>query len=645
MERLENGKKLLRVNLTTSEIKTETIDERTLRRYYGGGALATSILLKELEPGIDPLGEENLLVFTCSVLTGTIIPGASRYTVAAKSPLTNAFAESEAGGFWGPELAKAGYIGIVVSGKAPKPSYLWIKDGEVEIRDAQSIWGKTTGEAQEIIRKELDDQKIVVAQTGPAGEKLVRYACVVNNLKHANGRTGMGAVFGSKNLRAIAVRGTQEVPVKDREKLMELVKWFGKSWKENAGNKRLHDYGTAHNTMALQNTGTLPTNNWKKGEFEGAEKICGESMTETVLTKNEGCYLCPVKCKRVVGGTKYNIDPEYGGPEYETIGGFGSICGVDDLAAIAKGHEICNAQGVDTISASIAVAWAMECYEKGILTKEDFNGLEMEWGNTDAMLKLTEMIANREGIGSLLSEGILRAAKVVGKGSEKFAMEIKGQEFPAHDPRGKTGVALGFAISPTGADHLEMAHDMGFTDYTTALENVAVLGIHEPIPEIDLTENKLRQFFKLQQICSFNNSVGMCNLVMAPAFTITFEKFVEMVRAVTGWRVSIFEFMQLGERANVMARCFNVREGLSAYDDYLPDRCFEPLENEIALKGHSLDRDEFRKFMDAYYGMCGWNKNGIPLQEKLMELELDWVDLPKDLPKRQEFDIRGVEWK
>lgn len=633
---LKNGRKILRVNLSTGESKIDIIEEKILRQYYGGGALATYFLLNELKPGIDPLSEENLLVITCSVLTGTVVPGASRFTIASKSPLTNGFAESEAGGFWGPQLAKAGFIGVIISGKSPKPVYLWIHDGEVEIRDAAHIYGKSTGDAEKMIRKELGDERIIVAQTGPGGEKLVRYACVLNNLKHANGRTGMGAVFGSKNLRGIAVRGTQEVEVADKEAIKEQVKWMGENWKNNVSNVRLNKYGTAHSISGLQNTGTLPSYNWRDGEFKDAENFYGETMTETILLKNEGCYACPIRCKRVVSGTKYNIDPAYGGPEYETIGGFGSICGNADLASISKAHELCNLYGIDTISTSVAIGFAMECYEKGIITDADTDGIKLEWGNIDAMLKMVEMIANREGIGRILGEGIARAAKVFGHESEKFAMEVKGQEFAAHDPRGKTGVGLGFAISPTGADHLEIAHDGGFADYTLALERVSALGIQEPVDMTALTNEKLRMFHTLQKICSFNNSAGMCNLVTAPAFAFPFERLVDIVKATTGWNVSLFEFMKLGERANVMSRCFNVREGFTAADDRLPDRCHEPLQNGVR-KGEYLDRAEFRKFTDDYYSISGWNSDGVPLPAKLIELELDWIELPTTPVKKQEL--------
>jgi aldehyde:ferredoxin oxidoreductase len=623
---LKEGRKLLRVNLTTGEVKTEMIEERILRRYYGGGALATYFLLNELKPGIDPLGEENLLVITCSVLTGTLIPGASRYTIASKSPLTNGFAESEAGGFWGPQLAKAGYIGIIISGVSEKPVYLWIHNEKVEIRDAAHLTGKSTGEVEGLIREELGDNKIVIAQTGPAGEKLVKYACVLNNLKHANGRTGMGAVFGSKKLRGIAVRGTLDMPVANPDAVKEHVKWFGENWKNNTSNVRLNKYGTAHSISGLQNTGTLPSYNWRDGEFKDAEKFYGETMTDTILLKNEGCYACPVRCKRVVSGTEYNVDPIYGGPEYETIGGFGSICGISDLPAISKAHEMCNAVGLDTVSTSVVIGFAMECYEKGIITDKDTNGVKLNFGNIDSMLKMIDMIANGEAIGKLLGEGVAKAAKVLGHDSDKFAMEVKGQEFAAHDPRGKTGVGLGFAISPTGADHLEIAHDGGFADYTIALENVAPIGIHEPVDMVALTNEKLRLFYKLQQVCSLNNSTGMCNLVMAPAFTFPFDKFIEVVGAVTGWKISMYELMMLGERANNMARCFNVREGFTAADDRLPERCFEPLGNG-ARKGQFLDKQEFRNFIDNYYSICGWDTEGVPTPAKLVELELEWIKL------------------
>ena len=447
--------KVLRVNLTTGEIGEEILPEAILRRYYGGSALASYFLLNELLPGTDPLGEDNVLVITCSVLSGLPVPGASRYTIAAKSPLTGGFGESEAGGFFAPELAKAGFIAAVIKGRASKPVYLWVKDGVVEIRDAAHLTGKMTGEAEELIRQELGDPRVIVAQTGPGGEKLVKYACVLNNLKHANGRTGMGAVFGSKNLRAIAVRGTQKVEAADEKAIKELTKWFSDNWKDNVANVRLNKYGTAHNLSSLQATGTLPTFNFRQGVFDGAENLRGETMSATILEKNEGCYSCPVRCKRVAKDESYKVDSRYGGPEYETIGGFGSLCGIDDLRVVAKAHELCNKYGIDTISASVAVSFAMECFDTGIIDLETTGGLDLSFGNTESVLKLVEMIGERQGIGHILGDGVVAAARQFGKGSEKFAIHVKGQEFAAHEPRGKTGVALGFALSPTGADHLD----------------------------------------------------------------------------------------------------------------------------------------------------------------------------------------------
>ena len=434
-----NERKVLRVDLSSESISIETLPEDILRKYMGGSALAGYFLLNELKPGADPLGEENVLVVAGSILSGTPIPGASRFTIASKSPLTNGFGESEAGGWWAPEFGKAGFIAAVIKGRASRPVYLWVKDGKAEIRDASHIVGKTVGEGEQIIRKELGDERIVVAQIGPSGEKLVKYACVLNNSKHANGRTGMGAVFGSKNLRGIAVRGTQEVPVADKEKVREIVKWFAQNWKNNALNVRLNKWGTAHSIPGLHETGTLPSYNFRDGVIDGAENLYGMTMSDTILVKNEGCYACPIRCKRVAKDEKYQVDPYYGGPEYETIGGFGSICGITDLRPVAKAHELCNKYGLDTISASVAVGFAMECFEKGIITEVDTDGLKLEFGNAEAMLKLVEMIAHRQGVGYILGEGIVAAAKKFGKGAEKYAMHVKGQEFAAHDPRGKTG--------------------------------------------------------------------------------------------------------------------------------------------------------------------------------------------------------------
>ena len=623
-----NGK-ILRVDLTSGTVTVEEPGEIVYRTYLGGGGLASYYLLRELKPGIDPLSADNILVFASSVISGAPIAGMVRYTVAAKSPLTGAYGEAEAGGFWGPELKFSGFDAVIITGKAAKPSYLWINDGKVEIRSAEKIWGLETGPAQEMIRDELKEKRARVALIGPAGENLVRYACVVNELKHINGRTGMGAVMGSKNLKAVAVRGTKKMDIHDPEKLRELSKNLTELIGQHGPSKMYRKLGTPQFVMPLNTQGILPTRNFRTGFFEGAEKISGERMTETILKREEGCYACSVRCKRVVevSSGPYATSGNYGGPEYETLSSLGSLLCIDDLAAIAKGHELCNRYALDTISTGVAIGFAMECFEKGILTRADTGGIEFTFGNPDAMIKGIEWIAFRKpGLGNLLADGVKAAAAKLGQGSERFSLHIKGQELPMHDPRGKIGQGLSFAVSPTGADHLRAPHDTPYQAPGPQLDRIAPLGILEPVPARELGPRKARNFTYLHFIWSLYESLGVCNFVAGPVLALTLPKLVEVVQAVTGWETSLWELMKVGERTVNMARVFNLREGFGRKDDTLPDRLFEPLESG-ALQGIGIDRREFEELLTLYYEAMGWDpKDGVPTRGRLAELNLFWLD-------------------
>jgi aldehyde:ferredoxin oxidoreductase len=620
------NKKVLRIDLSEQKIEIEEPEEYIYRTYLGGAALAAQYLLKELPKGVDPLSPENILIFTCSVITGAPIPGASRYTVAAKSPLTNGYGEAEAGGWWGPELKRAGFDAIIIKGRSSKPVYLWIHDGEVEIRDASKLWGMVTGDSQDAIKDELGDDKVRVLQIGPGGENLVRYACIVNELKHFNGRTGMGAVMGSKNLKAIAVRGTKDIEIADDDSAKDIFKWLREKYVYKPHD--MHDEGTARLVPALSEGGILPTRNFRNGSFEKALDISGTRMKETILVRRGTCYACSVTCKREVEVDErgFHASRKYGGPEYETVGSLGSLCCVGDLAAISMGNEICNKYTIDTISAGAAIAFAMECYENGILTKEDTGGIELNFGNAEAMVKMTEMIGKREGLGDILSEGVMRASKKIGKGSEKYAFHVKGQELPMHEPRGKRSLVYAYSISPTGADHMEAPHDVTY-ELATADENYSLspLGLLESVDSLDMGPKKVRVFFYAKILDDFYNSIGMCDFVAGPIGPFSISKVVEYIKAVTGWDTSLWELMKVGERANAMMRIFNYREGFTKDDDTLPDRFFEGLENG-ALKGVSLDREEFEKMKALYYQMAGWDENGYPTKAKLVELDIDWVE-------------------
>jgi len=617
-----NGK-VLHVNLSNRTVSEEQVPEIIYRRYLGGGALSLYYLLRELRPGVDPLGPENILIFAASAVTGTPALGFSRFTVAAKSPLTHSFGEAEAGGWWGPELKFAGFDAIVIKGKADKPIYLWIQNGKAELREASYLWGQFAKETQEMIRKELGDEKVRIALIGPGGEKLVRYACVLNELKHANGRSGLGAVMGSKNLKAIAVRGKGRMDLYDNERVQEIVKAILKK-KPGTMAESIGDIGTARSVMLLNAGGILPTRNFKKGTFEKAEDISGETMKETILVGRGSCYACSVRCKREVEITEpFRVDPKYGGPEYETIGAFGSLCNIGDLKAIALANQLCGAYTIDTISAGTTIAFAMECFEKGIITTQDTGGIKLEFGNAEAMLKTVEMIGKREGFGDLLAEGVKIAAEKIGKGAEKCAMHVKGQPLPLHEPRGKTGLGLAYALSPTGADHIEAPHDPVFAS-EGGLKFVKSLGIIETIPALDLGPRKVRMFIYLQQLYNVFNSIGICNFTAYPWGPVSNNDLVDYVNAVTGWDTSLWELMKAGERHSNMSRMFNIREGFTAKDDTLPDRFFQPLEGG-PLDGEKLDVQEFQQALKTYYQMMGWDENGIPQKGKLEELELEWT--------------------
>jgi aldehyde:ferredoxin oxidoreductase len=620
--------KILKVDLNDLSYAVEEKDDYFYRTFMGGSAMASYFLLTEMKAGVDPLGPENVLVLTVSVLTGTPLPGANRYTLAAKSPLSEGFGEAEAGGFFSIQLKKAGFDAVVIKGKAPKPVYLWIKDGDVEFRDATHLWGHDSGYTQNTIREELDDDKIQMVCIGQGGENLVRYASVVQDLRHANGRSGMGAVFGSKNLKAIAARGKQALELQDRQKLRELATWFAKNRSDHPVSAILTHGGTLGWDMEdLDADGVLPTENFHGGSFDKVESVTFDRMQQTVSSGRDTCYACPIRCKQVCAGGKYDIDPIYGGPEYETSGAFGPNMLVDDIEVIAKAHELCNRYTLDTIDAGMSIAFAMECFENGILTEEDTDGLALRFGNGDAALEMIHKIAHREGFGAVLAEGSYRAARTIGKGAERFALTVKKQGLPMHEPRGKNNIALAYAISPTGADHLEAAHDMPFEDGRWAVKDDYPIGILKGVPARGLTPEKVSWFVQNQHIYSVLNTLSMCFFTVGPARLFRLKHLVDMIEGATGWETSLHEIMLLGERTTTLARQFNVREGFDRKDDCLPDRMFEPLETG-SLTGVKLDRDEFEGALDTYYEMMGWDiATGVPRDAKLYQLNI------KDLSK------------
>ncbi|MCK8824208.1 aldehyde ferredoxin oxidoreductase family protein [Fuchsiella alkaliacetigena] len=623
-----NGK-ILKVDLSNQEYSVDEHGENFYRKYVGGRGFALYYMHRELEPGIDPLAAENMLVFATSIVVGAPGPAISRLIVCGKSPLTGGFGESEAGGFWAPELKKAGYDAIVVTGKAEQPVYLWIKDGQVEFRDAEQLWGKETGEVQDLIRDELDDKRVRVAQIGPGSENLVKYGNITNDLGHFNGRNGLGAVMGSKNLKAIAVKGSESVELADKEKVIEINKWTAKEGMKNPLAEALHDVGTLGSVRANDEAGALPTRNWNKGKFDGVDEIAGETWRDTIGKKGKGCFACPIRCKRVVevDQDSIKVDPKYGGPEYETVGALGSTLEIKSREVIAKANELCNKYTLDTISTGMTIALAMECYENGLLSQEDCDGLELNFGNQDAVLTLIEKIAQREGIGDLLAEGSLRAAEEIGQGAEKYVHQVKGQEVAMHDPRVKTGVGLQYALADYGADHMKAAHDTFYTaEDTYGTKTTKALGIYEPVDPLSMGADKARLFMNLDIYWTLIDMLGACCFGYVPRGPVPLQMLVELVQAVTGLDISLRELMEAAERSIDMARVFNNKEGFTSEDDVLPERFFEDF-NDGPLQGEgAIDRDDFYEAVKLRYEMMGWDpETGVPKRSKLVKLGIDWI--------------------
>ena len=603
--------KILKINLSTSTISQETVTEEMMRKYMGGKGLISYYLKRDITSDIDAFSEENKLYFMTGVMSGIPAAGTSRMIMGTKSPVTGAFGMAESGGYVATELKKAGWDGIVVEGKAKGPVYLNIEDSKVEIKDASHLWGKNIGDTNEMLKKELDNNRVKIAQIGIGGENQVLYSCVINDLKHACGRCGIGAVMGSKNLKAVAIKGTEKIKFKDPARIMEISKWYASVFKDNPLSNGLYLYGTAAGVKPTSDGGIFPTRNFRDGQFEKAGDISGQHMAETILIKREGCFACPVRCKRVVKVDRedFKVDPKFGGPEYETVGSMGSMCGIGDIEVVAKAHELCNDYGIDTISAGVSVSFAMECFEKGIIDKEITGGIELNFGNEKALLQLLEDIANQKGFGKILGKGVKYMSELFGKNSCDFAMQVKNQELPMHDPRGKTGVALGYSVSPTGADHMQAGHDVLVANEGFVLEEMKHLGWNHPIDPKEMSKDKALMFGIMEKWWSFLNMAGVCFFIPAPRGSMPVLTLLELMNCATGWDITPEEALEIGKRGIDDARLFNYRFGVDEKDEDLPKRLHQPLENG-ALKGHSIDKEAFLDMKQEYYKYMDWDTKG-----------------------------------
>lgn len=624
--------KILHVDLTEGRLWTEQPAEAFYRKYMGGSCMGMYYVLKETPAGVDPLGPDNVLTLMLSVLTGAPFSGQSRISANARSPLTGAIGDSQAGGFFPAEMKFAGFDGLVIYGRAEHPVYLWLHNGQAELRDARHLWGLGSWDTETRIREELGDDKIEVACIGPAGENLVRIAAIMNMRNRACGRTGMGAVMGSKNLKAVAVRGQLRPEIFDKNVVKKVASQGAQAMKTNADMEELGIYGTSGIVPSQDFAGGLPTRNYQSGHFDGAEKISGQRMAETILVGRDTCYACVVRCKREVEVNDergFRVDPKLGGPEYETIATFGSYCGVDDLPAIARANALCNDYGLDTIACGATIAWAMECFEAGLLTPEHTDGLDLRFGNAMAMLDAVERLAHREGrLGNLLAEGSARAAAQLGPEAQARVVAVKGHEIPAHMPQVKRSLGLIYAVNPFGADHQSSEHDPMYEPGggRLYLDRLAELGLKNPVPSDDLGEEKVRFALHTQYVYSLMDTLCLCQFDWGPAWQLYGPSpMMEIVQGVTGWDVDLEELLTVGARRVNLLKAFNAREGFTRADDKLPARLFEPLKGG-ASDGFTFTREELERALDIYYQMAGWDvATGNPTRSRLEELDLGWV--------------------
>lgn len=624
-----NGK-ILHVDLTKGAMTVEEPNEAFYRKYLGGSAMGMHYILRDMPKGADPLGPENVLTLFTGVTTGAAISGQSRLNANAKSPISGGIGDSQSGGFFPAELKFAGFDGIVIKGKSPKPVYLCIVDGNYELRDASHLLGKLSGEVDDIMHKEVDP-KAEILQHGIGAENGVLFSSLVSMSNRHNGRTGMGLVMASKNLKAVVVRGKGKPKLADSKALAALNKTGPKILPDNPDMPGLANDGTA-TVVTFNNTiGTLPTRNYNEGQFEHFEAISGETMSATILKDRDTCYACVVRCKRVVEvkDGAYKVDPRYGGAEYETIGTFGSYCGVSDLAAINLANQICNEYAVDTIAAGATIAFAMECFEKGIVTKEQVGGLDLKFGNADAMIKALYMMVKSEGeFGKTLGMGSERAAQKWGNGADECLITVKGAEAPAHMPQAKRSLALIYAVNPFGADHQSSEHDPYYEEGVADLNlnRLKLLGLGDPQPGYSLTAEKVRFAYLTEAFYSMLDSAELCQFVYGPAWTLYGPaETAEMIRAVTGWDITVEELLAVGERRLNLFRVFNAREGLNRNADKLPKKFFKQLQGTGPTAGFALTHEEVESALDNYYKTAGWTNDGIPTRETLKKHDLEWA--------------------
>ena len=623
-------RKIAYINLSNGEVETASIPLEMRKLYLGGRGMDMYLLYNHTKKGIDPLGPENVLLVSAGILGATLASASARTHVAAKSPLTGFVGSSNMGGFFAPELRWAGFDHLVIKGKAKKPVYLWINDGEIEIRDASNLWGQGVFDTQESIRQELRDEEVKAMCCGPAGENLVRFANVMTGLKNSGGRTGMGAVMGSKNLKAIAARGTLDIEIKHPEQALEYDEQMINKVNRTKFAQIMQKWGTMFIYGVTNSTGLIRCQNFQLNQLVGGDIEC--EHIEDVDFGTEGCFGCVIHCR-----PKYIIKegPYAGtyaqGPEYTSQGAFGMEVGCNDFNTILVGNHLVNTYGLDTLETGSMIAWAMELYEKGILTDKDTDGLKLEWGNDEAVIEMVHRIAQRKGLGDILAEGPLRAAKKIGKDSLKYNIQVKGMSNLHSDERPSPALALGIATGSRGSDHLRSRPAI---DLYHLPEPVLRKIYGNPTPydgplTSDYTdyEGKPRMVQWQEMVYEAVDCLGICKyhtIFLSPNL-LSFDEFSKLLYYNTGIEMSPQEIWEVADRAYTVERLFNIREGLTREHDWLVDRYFdEPTPVGLPIvRGKKIDREKFKKMIDEYYALHGWDENGVPRPETLEKLGLD----------------------
>lgn len=601
--------RILRIDLTSGKTETEPLNEELAKKYIGGIGLGMRLYLDNSKPGLDPFGPENPLVVATGPLSGTMVPtGGNGHAFVSKSPASFGVGEAKSHGSFGTEMKRAGYDAIIITGRAEKPVYIWIDDDAVHLMDAQYLWGKTPQDTEDILQKDLGDFYIRVASIGPAGENLSRFACIINEKTRAAGRCGLGAVMGSKKLKAIAIRGTKDVQVAKLEDLKAFIKVIHERMKGPAARK-YRTLGTGENVLVLNALGALPVNNFTYSTFKNADKISGEYMNERFVAKIIGCNSCAMRCEHTI------VVPE--GPfkgvttrmEYESLWALGPNCGIDRLDAISKAMDLCNQYGMDSISAGCVVGFAMDLYEHGILTNQDTGGLELRFGNYEAEFELLKKIAHREGIGDTLADGTRMAAEKIGKGAEKYAPQIKGVEMSGYDIRGMKTAALGYAVSFRGADHNR--HGAYGPD------------VKGTVNRFKAEKGRGKLVRETEDMYTVIDSLIVCKFSRGTYYD-GFKDLAKYYALVTGYDMTPEELTRAGERINNLGRLFNIREGFTRKDDTLPWKIMHvPIPDEGVSKGSHVTQEDLDLLLDDYYETRGWTKAGVPTMDKLKALQME----------------------